>query len=71
MAECAAEIRLLGASDVAMMDGLLRMFGEAFGEPDAYGGNPPGPDYLRRLLGGDSFIALPRSHTGGMGSRRR
>jgi aminoglycoside 3-N-acetyltransferase I len=37
---------------------MLRMFGEAFGEPDTYGDKPPGSAYLRRLLARDSFIAL-------------
>jgi aminoglycoside 3-N-acetyltransferase I len=34
------------------------MFGEAFGEPDTYGRARPGAAYLRRLLGGESFIAI-------------
>jgi len=34
------------------------MFGEAFGEPDAYGAARPSAHYLRRLLGSDYFIAL-------------
>jgi aminoglycoside 3-N-acetyltransferase I len=51
-------IRPLGADDVALMDGLLTMFGEAFGEPENYGRARPGAGYLRRLLGSDSFIAI-------------
>lgn len=34
------------------------MFGEAFGEPATYGDARPGDDYLKRLLGSDSFVAL-------------
>jgi len=34
------------------------MFGQAFNEPDTYGGARPTVAYLRRLLGGDSFIAV-------------
>lgn len=34
------------------------MFGEAFDEIDTYSRKKPRPQYLRRLLGGDSFIAL-------------
>ena len=34
------------------------MFGQAFNEPETYGGAPPGDSYLRRLLGNDEFIAL-------------
>jgi len=51
-------IQALGADDLALMDGLLTMFGEAFGEPEAYGAARPGAEYLRRLLGSDSFIAI-------------
>lgn len=40
------------------MEGLLAMFGEAFGEVETYGGNRPSESYLRQLLGSDYFIAL-------------
>ncbi|XDY96600.1 AAC(3)-I family aminoglycoside N-acetyltransferase [Pseudomonas benzenivorans] len=40
------------------MEALLRTFGEAFNDVDTYTANRPSEDYLRRLLGGDSFIAL-------------
>jgi aminoglycoside 3-N-acetyltransferase I len=52
------EIRHLTANDVALMEALLTTFGEAFNDMVTYSGNRPGADYLRRLLGGDSFIAL-------------
>ena len=52
------EFRHLGPDDIAAMNRLLTVFGEAFGDPDTYGAKRPGTDYLRRLLGGDSFIAL-------------
>ena len=48
----------LTANDVPLMNALLRTFGEAFDDVDAYTANPPSEGYLRRLLGGDSFIAL-------------
>ena len=51
-------IRRLGAGDLALMDGLLTMFGEAFEEIDAYGRARPSAGYLRRLLGSETFIAL-------------
>jgi aminoglycoside 3-N-acetyltransferase I len=57
-------IRLLGPDDVSIMEGLLTIFGEAFDEPDTYGSARPSPDYLRRLLGGDSFIALAALKSG-------
>ena len=40
------------------MQALLAMFGEAFSDADAYTSKRPGADYMRRLLGGESFIAL-------------
>jgi aminoglycoside 3-N-acetyltransferase I len=40
------------------MSGLSTMFGDAFGEPDTYTRARPGAEYLRRLLGSDSFIAV-------------
>ena len=51
-------IRQLSPTDLALMDGLLEMFGGAFEDAETYGGNRPGPAYLRRLLGSDTFIAL-------------
>jgi aminoglycoside 3-N-acetyltransferase I len=52
------EIRQIGPDDVALMEALLTTFGEAFGDAGTYSGNRPGAGYLRRLLTGDSFIAL-------------
>jgi aminoglycoside 3-N-acetyltransferase I len=40
------------------MEALSATFGEAFHQVETYTGNRPRADYLRRLLGGDSFIAL-------------
>lgn len=52
------EIRYLTPDDIALMGALLRTFGEAFNDIDTYTANRPSDDYLRRLLGGNSFIAL-------------
>ena len=52
------ELRQLTPNDLPLMDKLLAMFGDAFNQPDTYNGNRPGADYLRRLLAGDTFIAL-------------
>jgi aminoglycoside 3-N-acetyltransferase I len=57
-------IRQLTADDVALMHALLSTFGDAFEEPDTYGGNRPDAAYLRKLLGSDSFIALTASKDG-------
>jgi aminoglycoside 3-N-acetyltransferase I len=51
-------IRRLAPADLALMDGLLALFGEAFGDPGTYTGKRPGDAYLRRLLASDDFIAL-------------
>jgi aminoglycoside 3-N-acetyltransferase I len=51
-------LRPLAPADVALLQAMLTMFGEAFGEPQTYGRARPGAAYLARLLGGDSFISL-------------
>lgn len=51
-------IRRLAPGDMALMDALLTVFGEAFDDPETYGAARPGRAYLERLLGGDQFIAL-------------
>jgi aminoglycoside 3-N-acetyltransferase I len=48
----------LTTNDIGLMKSLLLTFGEAFNEIDTYGGNQPSEEYLRQLLGGDSFIAV-------------
>ena len=57
-------IRHLTPDDVPLMDALLKTFGEAFHDVDTYTANRPSEDYLRRLLGGDSFIALAALKSG-------
>lgn len=56
--EAQPSIRLLDADDVGLMESLLTVFGNAFGEPDTYGAKRPTANYLARLLGSDTFIAL-------------
>jgi aminoglycoside 3-N-acetyltransferase I len=51
-------IRTLGAGDAALMRAMLTMFGEAFGDVQTYSGFQPTTEYLERLLGSDTFIAL-------------
>ncbi|MEO8193244.1 MAG: AAC(3)-I family aminoglycoside N-acetyltransferase [Gemmatimonadales bacterium] len=58
------KVRHLTPNDVALMEALLTTFGEAFNDLDAYTDRRPGEDYLRRLLGGDSFIALAALKSG-------
>ena len=40
------------------MDGMLTLFGNAFGEPDTYGDARPSASYMRDLLGSREFVAL-------------
>jgi aminoglycoside 3-N-acetyltransferase I len=58
MPVCSAHLRRLGASDVPLMRKLNTLFGEAFAEPDTYGGEPPSEPYLRGLLAKEHVIAL-------------
>jgi aminoglycoside 3-N-acetyltransferase I len=51
-------VHRLTASDAALMEAMLSMFGEAFEDPETYGKARPGAGYLERLLGSDYFIAL-------------
>lgn len=48
----------LHAGDDAPVDGLLSMFAAAFEDPESYNGKRPSAAYLRKLLGGDTFVAL-------------
>lgn len=51
-------IRMLRAGDVEVLRDMLGVFGRAFGDVARYGERQPGDDYLRRLLEGDTFIAI-------------
>ena len=52
------EIRQLAPDDIGLVNALLTMFGEAFNDVPTYTESRPSAAYLRRLLGGDSFVAL-------------
>jgi aminoglycoside 3-N-acetyltransferase I len=52
------DIRQLGAEDQPLLEALLAVFGEAFGEAETYGAKRPAAPYLRRLLDSETFIAL-------------
>lgn len=52
------DIRYLTPKDLSLMEDLLTTFGEVFDDLDTYTANCPSEDYLMRLLGDDSFIAL-------------
>lgn len=58
------EIRLLTSNDLSLMNELLTTFGEAFNDIDTYTAKRPSEEYLRRLLGSDTFIALAAMKSG-------
>jgi aminoglycoside 3-N-acetyltransferase I len=51
-------IRSLTPDDVALMEFMMTMFGEAFDEVDTYTAARPSSEYLERLLGAENFIAV-------------
>ncbi|HKT82014.1 MAG TPA: AAC(3)-I family aminoglycoside N-acetyltransferase [Vicinamibacterales bacterium] len=51
-------IKALGGADVEVLKQLLKVFGEAFGDLDAYQSAVPADGYLRSLLDGPTFIAV-------------
>ena len=53
-----AEIHHLTPNNIPLLIALLQVFGEAFNEVETYTASTPSADYLQRLLGGDTFIAL-------------
>jgi aminoglycoside 3-N-acetyltransferase I len=55
-------IRVLGGTDVAIMESLSTMFGDAFEDPETYTSRRPDANYLRELLDSRSFIALAALH---------
>lgn len=54
----AAEVRLLGPGDIALMRDMLAMFGRAFEDMPTYTERQPDDDYLRQLLESSTFIAV-------------
>ena len=58
------EICVIGQEDLDVMGALLTVFGEAFDEVETYSGKRASDAYLRRLLAGDSFIALAARREG-------
>jgi aminoglycoside 3-N-acetyltransferase I len=58
----AARIRQLGPQDIALMEAMLAMLGEAFDEVETFSVARPSHAYLQRLLARDHFIALTALH---------
>lgn len=58
------DVHHLGPNDLPLMNAVLAVFGEAFEDPATYTAKPPSEAYTRRLLAGDTFIALAASVDG-------
>lgn len=58
------DIRHVTSDDIPLMEALLTTFGEAFEDVETYTAKRPSEDYLRRLLGDDTFIALAAVKSG-------
>lgn len=52
------ELRVLTSDDVPLARAMSRLFGRVFDDEDSYMRQPPGDDYLRRLLASDTFVAV-------------
>ena len=52
------DIRQLRSADRPLMRELLRVFGDAFDDPDTYTARQPSDEYLGRLLDSETFMAL-------------
>ena len=58
------DINHLTSNDISLMKALLTTFGEAFDDMETYTTKRPSEEYLRRLLDGDTFIALAAVKSG-------
>lgn len=52
------KVQLLTPADLTRYREMLALFAEAFEDADHYASQPPGDDYIRRLLASDTFLAL-------------
>lgn len=57
-------IRQLGADNVGHFRKLLELFGDVFEDRDTYSRAQPDDAYLKRLLGGEAFVALAAMRDG-------
>jgi aminoglycoside 3-N-acetyltransferase I len=51
-------VQVLGPTDLALLRALNALFAEVFEDRESYAGRPPSDDYLRRVLSGDTTIAI-------------
>jgi aminoglycoside 3-N-acetyltransferase I len=59
-------IHPIAPNEIALMEALLKIFGETFDDVETYSGNRPSAAYLERLLGSDSFIAIAALQNSGV-----
>jgi aminoglycoside 3-N-acetyltransferase I len=57
-------VRQIGADDVRLFRKLLDLFGDVFEDHDTYSTAQPDDAYLKRLLGGETFVALAAARKG-------
>ena len=57
-------VRQLGADDIHLFRKLLDLFGDVFEDHDTYSTAQPDDGYLKRLLGGETFVALTAMQDG-------
>ena len=58
MSSASATLRRLRSADVALLRRLNALFGDAFGEQETHGGEPPTDAYLEELLGKEHIVAI-------------
>lgn len=51
-------VRALGPGDVVTLRALLSLFGKVFDDRATYEGNPPGDEYLQRLLASENVVVI-------------
>lgn len=64
MVRASFEVRLLAPDDVALLQAMSTVFGDAFEDVPSYCGARPSAEYLQRLLRSDTFIALVATRQG-------
>ena len=56
--------QVLAPTDVSLLRGMLKMFGDAFQDPESYSHKPPSEAYLSKLLASETFLAVATSYQG-------
>ena len=62
--ELSLRTQVLAPTDVSLLRGMLKMFGDAFQDPDSYSHKPPSETYLSKLLASETFLAVATSYQG-------